>query len=197
MLRRSVTCVAVLAAAVVVTPSRAQSALGDDPHDGRHVALEVLVNRDRAAFKGIAVRPGVAHAQLATSSRLRVRLLDGRGEVLSEFGYPDPLTIRVYSRPPMVEEKEGEDSSESKAPDEPPHTVIEEDEAQATIVVPLLAGLAAVAIGWAETKESEDPKDPKAMTAETIDLREFIERGCSADGHAACRAWLETAHDGK
>jgi len=79
---RRVTCLAVLAAAALAPAARAQPAVGDDPYDGRHVALDVVVSREKAAVKGIAVRPGVAHAQLAGSSRLRVRLLGGGGELL-------------------------------------------------------------------------------------------------------------------
>jgi len=195
MLIARVTCLAVLAAAALAPAARAQPAVGDDPYDGRHVALDVVVSREKAAVKGIAVRPGVAHAQLAGSSRLRVRLLGGGGELLREFGYPDPLSVRVYTRPNTVEEKEGEESSTSKAPDEPAHTVIEEYEAEATIVVPLLPGLAAVAIGWADAEES--PKARPEMKAEPVDARAAIKRDCSEDDHAACRAWLQANHEGK
>jgi hypothetical protein len=197
MLKRRVTCLAVLAAAGLAAAAHAQSAVGDDPYDGRHVAVTVLVNRERAVVESVAVRPGRAHAQLAGSSRLRVRLLDGRGDLLREFGFPSPLSVRVYTRPATIVENEGEESSASKAPDEPPHTVIEQDEAVATIVIPLLPELAAVAIGWSDSKESRDPKDPKDMNAEAVGLREAIKRDCSQDDHAVCRAWLEATHEGK
>ena len=80
----------VLSTAALAPAAQAQSAAGDDPYDGRHVAVTVLVNRERAVVESVAVRPGLAHAQLAGSSRLRACFLDGRGDLRREFGFPDP-----------------------------------------------------------------------------------------------------------
>jgi hypothetical protein len=107
------------------------------------------------------------------------------------------LSVRVYARPKATEGKEDPESSGSGASDEPPHTVIEEDEANVTIVIPLLPTLAAVSIGWAEVKEEsakEVAGDPKM---ESLDVRDAIKRGCTDDDHAACRAWLDAPHEGR
>ena len=155
-----------------------------DPYDGRHVALTVLVSRESLAIEDAAVRPGVAPGLLAGSSPLRVRLMAGRGDLIREAGFPDPLTLRIYNLGPAPS---GEPNPKPRGyspvePDAPPHTTEEQKEARITILIPLSPTLAAVSVGWSGGAGSE-----------TFDLLDTIERGCTKDDHRACQAWIESA----
>jgi hypothetical protein len=155
-----------------------------DPYDGRHVELTVFVSPEKLVIEDAVVQVGVAPGSLAGSSALRVRVMDGRRDLILETGFPDPLSLRVYNLGPAPN---GEPNPKPRGyspvdPDAPPHTTEEQKEARLTILVPLMPTLGAVSVGWSDGARSE-----------TFDLLDTIERGCAKDEHRACRAWVESA----
>ena len=149
-----------------------------DPFDSRHLELTVYLDPGKVSVQKVEVRPGVARAYLADSSRLRLRLLDARGGVLQESGVPNPLSLRVYIR-----QGDGSihpvSSVEGPSANPRPHDTEDLDEAAESIVLPLLPELTTVSLGWIDVGLVDQ------------DVRTEIRDVCAKDGHPVCRAWMD------
>jgi hypothetical protein len=150
-----------------------------DPFSGRHVAVTVYADPGKVSIQKVEVLPGAARAYLADSSRLRVRLLDARGNLLHEAGIPNPLSLRVYTRQGdgsiyPVETIEGP----SAVPR--PHDTFDLDEATLTIVLPLRPELTTVSLGWIDVGLVDQ------------DVTKEIRGACAKDSSPACLAWMKT-----
>jgi hypothetical protein len=146
--------------------------------DDRHLELTVYADPGKVDVRKVELRPGVARAYLADSSRLRLRLLDAKGTVLRESGVPNPLSMRVYAR-----RGDGSlypaDTVEGPPPDRRPHDTLDLDEATLTIVLPLRPELTTVSLGWIDVGLVD-----RDVTKE---IRDF----CAKDGSPACLAWMK------
>jgi hypothetical protein len=145
------------------------------PFDGRHVVVMATVDAKRVLIRGVEVRPGTAHAQLADSSSLRVELRGRRSRTLGEFGYPNPLFPRIYGGAGLPPVGEGGPPSTPA----PAHEVEAKFEVEVSIVLPLLPQIDEVVLGWRHG--GYDLRDV------TSDLRQ----ACSKDDHRACKAWMD------
>jgi hypothetical protein len=156
----------------------------NNPFDSRHVEVTASVDAKTATILGIAVWPGEAHAQLADSSRLRIRLLNAAGDVVQESGFPNPLSERVYVQ--SAPSGDGahalmSDLLETPPPGVPPHVVVVKDEATVTIVLPLRADLVTLSLGWKDGPVHE------------LDVRTAIRDACAKDAHPVCQAWMKVS----
>lgn len=149
-----------------------------DPSDDRHLAVTVHADPAKVSFQKVEVRPGVARAYLADSSRFRVRLLDAGGGVLQEAGVPNPLSARVYRR-----QGDGSiypvETVEGPAVGRRPHDTFDLDEAILTIVLPLRPELVTVSLGWIDVGLVDQ------------DVTKEIRTACAKDSSLACVAWMK------
>lgn len=131
----------------------------------RHVAVTFSIGEGRTEIQNVKVGGGPSRSYARENKPIEIELLDRNGEPFDQIVIDDPRQLRVYNN--------------GAAPGSPPHGMVQLQEAEATIVLPLDPRLDAILV----IVDSRKRGRPLAVG-------DAIANQCERDESDACQAFL-------